>query len=258
MAKKQVRVQGQGKTNLKRGLLNPIRNQLQSTSEDFTKSDWNYIKSDIKGFAKDGRLSSKDLTAIQSGLKMSTGRSGLTNSEGWLAQGAIRNQIDGLRYSDYVDKQSGRLSAFTNKQSEIIGSIMSRSSRSIASQLDMIRTQADQSLGGFQSMLDMAMSQSQAINAQQRAAFDEANQASEQAIRQYQSQIASLPGFTSIDQIGGEAEQVSGWNPLQPIGVQRQAATVQRTPAMTGFSSAQMASSSRQRTGIQGFRGRAA
>ena len=256
MSKKQVKIEGQGKVNLKRDLLRPLKESLPQTfaanDKEFKPEDWKSVKQTLKGFSKDGKVTQQEVVASVAKLP------GFSNSERWLTQGSTRNAIDAARYNDYLDKQNNRLSAYTSRQSEMIDSIMGESSRSIASQLDMIRSQADQSLGGFQSMLDMAMSQSQAINSQQRAAFDEANQASEQAIRQYQSQIASLPGFTPIDQIGGESEQVSGWNPLQPIGVERQAATIQRTPAMTGFSSEQMASSSRQRTGIQGFRRRAA
>lgn len=255
--KKGVKIHGiQGRVNLKGDVLKPLKKGIQSVKPDFTKKDWKSVKKPFEKAAADGKITKKELARIRSSVANTSGKSGFTYNEGQLASGYISNALSSQQYDRYIDSARGDMQSFRKNQEGIISSMMKSQREAMESQLAQIQGGANSSLNNYRNSLNQSMAQSQAMLQGQRDTFAQGNAQSMQNISQYQSQIEALPGFEQhlTDQISSSFEPVDGMDPFLNIGLRQGPIGVKRDPTITGFSSAQKASSARQQQGIQGFK----
>jgi hypothetical protein len=196
------------------------------------QADPSKVKQAVKTAAKDAGINNR--TAKIGNKKQSTFLASLkkqgTFSQNVAGTGAIAGVANQLRYDSKIATEADRNKDFLRSQNQLVNSLMGQQMDSINAQLGSIRGSGAAALGDFTSLIGgLVAGQTQEMSAM-RDQFQQANNASLQAIQGFQSSIQKL---------------------LAPPPVQPDS-----RPAVMGFSTAQRGSMQRQRSGIQGFRGR--
>jgi hypothetical protein len=260
---KKVKVEGLNReVDLRKKILRPLRKTVRAQAAKVRPGDpadekgLKQTTNLIKKLAADGTISTEDIEQIRQATASGQFTRG-NHYEPLLRSSGLDSIITNTGYDQQVNSSIGAFQSFGRQQTGIIGNALQQSIARITDQLKTISQDSRGVLSGFRKSVNEGLRQVRSDLGKQRQEFAAGNKQSRQNIERSQSQIANLPQPPQkTEQIGTDFERVSAGDPLEPISQNREAVRVQSTPALTGFSTEQRESRSRQMQGLSGFRGK--